>query len=94
VCVRSPTPSQGIEGHIDIQHARHNFAGEGRVKRSMIGACGRWRVRLQDGADDKEQRTHTHGGDEERPLSAKGLDAEKDEYRSGNYFDDACMQVD
>jgi hypothetical protein len=48
-------------------------------------------VRFQDGADDKEHRAHAHGGDEERPLSSKGLDTEEDEYCTGDYFDDPCM---
>lgn len=39
---------------------------------------------LEDGANDKEERAHANGGDDERQLAAEGLDGKEDEDGGGN----------
>lgn len=59
--LRKRTPAHAVEAHVEIEHRSHRLAR----RRGLSAGIGRWRVRLEEGADDKEQDTHAHRGDEQ-----------------------------
>ena len=81
---RKRSPPHTIEAHINVQHRRHSLTRGRRVI-----ARRRGRVRLEERADDEEERAHADRGDEERHLTPEGVDEEEDEECGGDELHDA-----
>ena len=78
---RQRPPPHAVEAHVDVQHRGHRLArrwGRDRVLRRG--------VRLEERADDEEQRAHAHGRDEERHFTSERVDHEEHEDRGRDDF--------
>lgn len=73
------TPSHRVEADIDVQHRSHGLGRRRGIGSSKPRVCDRWRVSLEDGADDKEEGSHSKCRNDEREPTTERLDTEEDE---------------
>lgn len=63
---RERTPAHRVEADVDVEHRGH------RLRRGWWGRAlddRGWRERLEERADDEEERAHADSGDQERELA-------------------------